>query len=254
MRQPTFITGVWAGGRRPGVDPARPVSAGFTLIEVMVVLTIFVLAAAVVVPSVGKTSLAELRATASKVAGTVRATYDSASLQGRAYRLAVDFKTQTVRVEIDAGKVKSAPGLLGVAAMMQGGGKPSAAKPTGKTGGEVTTGDETAEVVQPPAAVLALLGVPREGADDENAAGLSTFQKTGHDLTMPTDIRLMDVWIEGMSQAINQGTAYLQFFPGGYTQEAMIHLSTAEGTIFTVTVAGLTGATAVIDSFVEVPQ
>src|SRR5512133_1127882 len=93
---------IHGGSRRPGTHvPGWMGARGFTLIEVMVTLVILVLAAAVVVPAISKTSLGELRSTCAKVAGTVRATYDQAALNGKAHRLAFDLKAQVIKIKIN---------------------------------------------------------------------------------------------------------------------------------------------------------
>ncbi len=237
-------------------DPTRPAAAerGFTLIEVMVTLVILVLAAAVVIPSIAKTRLAELRSNAAKVAGTVRATYDQAALGGRSYRIAFDVDKQQLRVEVDKSQVQGGKGLMALAGMLKGGGGPpgapaptpaSALKDLGKAGESGSKVDQ----VQPPKELLGLLG--GGAGDDPTAAGLADFQSAGHDLSLPSDAHLMDVWIEGMNQPAAEGVAYLQFWPGGYTQDALIHLSDTEGTVFTVEVSALTGSTRIFDSYVE---
>jgi general secretion pathway protein H len=224
---------------------------GFTLIEVMVTLVILVLAAAVVVPAISKTSLGELRTTCAKVAGTVRATYDQAALNGKAHRLAFDLKAQVVKVEVDAAhRGGSTGGLMALADMMTAG--PTAQKPTPQDalkglGKNVDPKDKLAPV-DPPKELMALFG----GTTDETTAvGLAEFTSAGHDLVLPKDIRLLSVWVEGMSQPATDGVVYLNFYPGGHTEPALIHLTTKEGTIFTVRVEGLTGDTAIADSYLE---
>ncbi len=229
-------------------------SGGFTLIEVMITLVVLVLAVAVVIPAVSKTSLAELRANAGKVAGTVRATYDQAALGGRSYRIAFDIDKQQLRVEVDKSRVQGGKGLMALAEMMKGGGgTPGAAPPTPASAlkdlGKAGESGSKVEQVQPPKELLGLFG--GGAGDDPTAAGLADFESAGHDLSLPSDAHLMDVWIEGMNQPAADGVAYLQFWPGGYTQEALIHLADNEGTVFTVEVSALTGSTRILDSYVE---
>jgi type II secretory pathway pseudopilin PulG len=223
-------------------------AGGFTLIEALITITILVLATAVVIPSLSKTSLAELRSTAGKVAGTVRATYDRAALGGRIHRLAFDFKTQTIKVEVDNSASTSSGGLMKmVAALSNRSGAPSpqdALKGLNKTEGEKGTVD----TVPPPRQVLALFG-GSEG--DDPSSGIGRFADAGHTLKLPEEVHLMDVWIEGMRQPIADGTAYLQFFPGGYTENSLIHLTTTDGTVFTVKVEALSGSTSIVGSYVE---
>jgi prepilin-type N-terminal cleavage/methylation domain-containing protein len=225
-------------------------AAGFTLLEAMVTLVIFALAAAVVVPSMSKSSLAELRSNAGKVAGTVRATYDRAALGGRIHRLAFDFKTQSIRVEFDNSGGANTGGLMKMVAALARHGDGTKPTPQDALKGLKPADGEKggAEPVPPPRQVLALLGATEA---DDSSTGLGRFADAGHTLTLPEDVHLMDVWVEGMSQPLADGTAYLQFFPGGYTENALIHLTTTEGTVFTVKVEALTGGTSIVGSYVE---
>jgi len=239
---------------RPGAGaPAWRSARGFTLIETIVTLVILVLAAAVVVPAISKTSLGELRTTCAKVAGTVRATYDQAALTGMSHRLAFDLKAQVIKVEVDKGRAGGgSAGLMALADIMSAGpGGAQRPTPQDTLKGLGKTADPKAkpvDEVQPPKELLALLG----GTTDETTAvGLAEYAPAGHDLKLPQDIKLLSVWVEGMSQPATDGVVYLTFYPGGHTEPALIHLTTPEGTIFTVRVEGLTGDTAIADSYLE---
>jgi len=241
------------GARQPGTDaPAWRGARGFTLIETMVTLVILVLAAAVVVPAISKTSLGELRSTCAKVAGTVRATYDQAALTGKSHRLAFDLKAQVIKVEVDKGREGGGTaGLMALADIMSAG--PGADRPTPQDtlkglGKSPDPKGKAVDEVQPPKELLALLGGT---TDDTTAVGLAEYAPAGHDLKMPQDVRLLSVWVEGMSQPATEGVVYLTFYPGGHTEPALIHLTTKEGTVFTVRVEALTGDTAIADSYLE---
>jgi general secretion pathway protein H len=243
---------IHGGAQRPNTGaPAWIGAAGFTLIEVMVTLVILVLAAAVVVPSLSKTSLGELRSTCAKVAGTVRATYDQAALSGKSHRLAFDLKTQVIKVEVDSGHAGGGTaGLMALADMMRAGPTTQKPAPQDALKGLGKNADPKAKVdeVQPPKELMALLG---DSTDETTAVGLAEYSSAGHDFPLPKDIRLLSVWVEGMSQPVTDGVVYLTFYPGGHTENALVHLTTKEGTIFTVRVEALTGDTAIADSYLE---
>lgn len=235
------LSGAAGTSRRPASTVAGErlrAAFGFTLLEVTVTLAILALAAAVIVPALAGVSRAELRSAAGKLAGTVKATYDSAALGGRSYRLAFDFEHQTVRVEADTSSLSPGGGLAGLAKVFTGG------IPSLEEGAN-------AEEVPPPADLLSLLGASEA---DGSGAGLSRFQSAGRDFVLPEGIRLLDVWIEGMSQPASEGTPYLPFFAHGYTENALIHLTNEDGAVFTVRVSALTGRAEVVDSYVEVPK
>jgi prepilin-type N-terminal cleavage/methylation domain-containing protein len=73
---------------------------GFTLIEVVIVLILISLSAALVVPGFSRFSKAvELRATAKKVSGILRYYRNEAVQKGRVYQILFDFNLREIRVQ-----------------------------------------------------------------------------------------------------------------------------------------------------------
>jgi general secretion pathway protein H len=226
---------------------------GFTLIEVTITLLIISLAAAVVVVNFGAAS-ESLRSSAARLAGTIRASYDTASLTGQIHRLAFDFDGSVVKVEatdrllsmtgdanplVRGARNADAPsGLESMFSMMM---QSSLAEK-----GEANE-DEDAEP-EPPSALQALVGL----AEPPGSVGDATFGPAEDDLALEEGVHLLDVWVQGMDEPVTEGMAYMYFFPQGYTQEAYIHLEDEDGAVFTVRVRGLTGSTELYPEYVEV--
>lgn len=217
-----------------------------SLIEVTVVLGIMALVAALVAPAASGFTRAELRTSSGKLAGTIRATYDAAAMTGQVHRLVFDVGKSVVKVQSAADKHPDSSQMMALASMLTGGGGGSAEP----------------EEVSPPKELLSLLGgsvesgdagpgLAAKAGDTADEAGLSAFQSTGHDLDLGDAVRVLDVLVDGMTSPQTDGTAVLQFYPHGYTQHALIHLTDEEGTVFTVKVHGLTGRTSVLDQYVE---
>ncbi len=76
-----------------------PGSASFTLIELMVVLAMIGLFAALVAPSIGNLGQAEMRATSRRLAGTIRFVYHMSILNKTPYRIAFDLDNQSYSIE-----------------------------------------------------------------------------------------------------------------------------------------------------------
>jgi general secretion pathway protein H len=55
----------------------------------------------------------------------------------------------------------------------------------------------------------------------------------GDSITLPPGIRIRDVWVEGAG-TLTRGIATMQFYPGGYTDAAVIHLIDEGGEVFTL--------------------
>jgi len=235
-------------------------TAGFTLVEAVVTLTVLALALGVVLASFGRGS-AELRRIAGQLSGTIRAAYDNAALTGQTYRLVLDFAEPVIKVEATEASLSfdanqnplqrgaalaqndAAGGLMGLAALMSGG--------AGVGGAEANpeAADKDAEA-EPPSPIAALLGLGKAVDTEEPVA----FASTGHDLKLDDDIKLMDVWIDGMGDPIKEGRAYLYFYSNGTTQDAVINLTNVDGAVFSLRVHALTAETTVLPEYLEPPK
>ncbi len=222
------------------------------MVEVTIVVAILAMAAAVVLPALSNIGRAELRSSAAKLAGTIRATYDAAALNGVPQRLVFVFDKHVVKVEEGSAGGPSGSGLADMAALLSGG----LAPPSVDIGPEDAEGEVPKEV-EPPREIMSLLGLNPEGDDDEEGGGtlgIAKFHSAGHDLELGEEVRLLDIWVEGMSQPLREGKAFLDFYPHGYTERAFIHLTNEAGDVFTIEVAPLTGKTEIHNEYIEAPK
>lgn len=236
--------------------------SGFTLIEVTIALAILALAVAVVVPAVSNLSRAELRQTAGRLAGTIRATYDSAALSGETHRLVFDFESSMITVEATPGTLQFGESSSAFAAA-------AGAEREKEVGASPAPwlGDKGVVSAQAWEQARSSLHADEDEELDANAlgalfsinslsgssSGSGAFQSAGRNLKLDPSIRILDVWVEGMGKPESEGKVYLHFFPHGYTQEAVIHLENGEGEVFSVRVSALTGKTRIEDKYVEPP-
>ena len=229
---------------------ARRPTRGFTLVEATITVAIIALVAAVVLPAVSNMTRAELRQSASMLAATVRTAYDNAALGGQTYRLSFSFEKGTITMDateqalaFDEGQgifVEAAKGAAELREMIL---------PQGLFGAGAGAEDDDEGEAPAPSALAGLLSMNKLG--QQHAA--SGFTPAGT-MQLGDNVRLLDVWTEGMSQPAAEGDVYLYFFPNGYTQDALIHIEDEDNRVFTVKVWSLTGKTEVFDSYVEVPK
>ena len=109
MKTPTSRAGTWVE-----IKPARR-EAGFTILEMVVVLAVIGLIAAVVVPRVGVMDGVQLKSSARNLTGTIRLTYATAVMKKKPYRICFNLEEQSYIVEEKSGDeyVPASDPLLG---------------------------------------------------------------------------------------------------------------------------------------------
>lgn len=217
-----------------------------TLVEITITLAILALAAGLAIPAIGNLTHADLRRSASLLALKVREAYDTAALSGVVYRMVLTPGDPQVRCEqtseevrLDGGqlvglrqewrRLAAQDGALGQDANMQAGIQALLGETTLSTGGG-----------------------PEEGEGGEGGAGFAASEVTA--LRLPGAVRLLDVWTEGLQAPVAEGSAYLYFFPQGYTQAALVHLEDGDRRVMTVRVHPLTGQSDIVAGYVESPH
>ncbi|HUT55615.1 MAG TPA: prepilin-type N-terminal cleavage/methylation domain-containing protein [bacterium] len=91
------------------VNPVNPVPefseriTGFTLIEMMIVVMVIGIIAAIVVPRLGVLDMVQLRSSARTLAGTIRLTYATAVVNRQPYRICFDLEGQSYRIQQKSG-------------------------------------------------------------------------------------------------------------------------------------------------------
>jgi len=243
-------------------------SAGFTLIEVSITVAILALATGVIVASTG-TNLAELRATAGRVSGLVRQVYAESALLGQTHRLVFDFEANAVSIEAtdqalrfdeDSSALEEAVELEKEEEDSDEQGTEDFGLPIGDSMFSELVGqlqeqqslqDSEGGEGESFAAMGAFLGMGALGA---SAAGADGFGEARAGIKLSRGMKLLDVWVQGMSEPKSSGKAYLYFFPHGYTQDAIVHLEAEGGRVFSVKISALTGKTLIQGEYMEIPK
>ena len=244
---------------------------GYTLIEATVAVAVLALSLSVVLVSFSA-ARADLRKATGMLTGTIRATYDAASLTGQTHRLVFSFEkdeetganlNHTVKVEATEAILSfdedSNPLTRGARSTAESGGLGlglgvgTGGFGFGGMGMDANDFDDELDEIEdlgPPSALSALIGL----GDRAEAEAVSVFSSIDKDLDLGDDVHVLDVWIEGTGEPVDEGVVYLYFFPHGYTREAYIRLEDDDGVVFTVRVHALTGKVEMFPEYKEVPK
>ena len=193
---------------------------GFTLIELMVVIAIVAVISAAAVPALRGITGANARQAAGELAGTLRYLFDTAALRHATCRLAIDIDNHAFTAEC-------APRAVTLARLDQ----PSrVARELEERFPDERDPDRRR-----------LMAQTHFGAFEDRLAPART---------LPGNTVFGPIRIEGRSQAIEEGVAYVHFFPGGQAQRAFIPVVDGD-LIFTVVLEPFTGRARVVAGKVE---
>ena len=248
--------------------------AGFTLVEMVIVLAIMALIVGVAATSVSDMSRAALRKMSGIVASAMKAAYDDSALSGKTYRLAFvlgDPKKNAPSVI----RVESSQEVLVFDAETSTLGRALEGRSDAVAWDEFATGATSADgsvgvdSLDGPSAdlidrVLGTSGksgahanssVHRSKADNEDESTSNAgFTEAAKNIDVDPDVRVLSVWTQGMVKPLAEGEAYIYFFSNGYAQDAIVHLQDEDHRVISVRLAALTGEPTIIDGYVESPE
>ncbi len=234
--------------RLPNHRPIRSIQAGFTLLEVLIVLGLMAVVGSSMVSGIRSWSRSELRGSATRIAGAIRYLFDRASTTGKVHRLVLDFETGKYWAEV-SGDQFSLPRER-----------------------------ETEEIRAREAEEKALEEVARKKAEEDknsifekgdSAYDFSHYQpkewkakrakfESFKELVLKsrpfTGGKMAALFTPRLAEPLTQGQGYIYFFPLGQTESALIHLADKDGTVaFSLMVHPLTGRVKVKAGYVEPP-
>ncbi len=203
---------------------ARPAERGFTLLELMVVVGILAVLAMAAGPAVDSITGANARKAAGELAGSMRALYDVAALRNVTCRVALDLDARTWWAEC-------AKARAGIAR------DPEKAAPTAEELADRFPDEKDADRRR-------LLARTEFGAYQDRLVAKRE---------LPGNARFEPVTVEGRRDAVEKGTAYVYFFPGGQAQRAWVPVADGSNR-YTVVLEPLTGRARVEVGKVEVRE
>jgi general secretion pathway protein H len=188
----------------------------------MIVIGVIGLLAAMAVPAVESVSGANARKAAGELAGAMRYLFDSAALRHATCRIALDLEGRSWWAEC-------APGAAGIAA--------DPVRADEKKLEERFPDEKDAEVRR-------LLAKTRFGKFEDRMVKKRE---------LPGTTGFGPVHVEGRRDALEHGTAYVYFFPGGQAQRAYVPV-VDRNNLYTVVVEPFTGRARVVPGKVEVKE
>jgi general secretion pathway protein H len=224
----------------------RASRGGFTLIELVIAMVIGAVLFAAIVLGVGALTGSQARSTAGELGGIIRSLYDTAALTGKTCRLVFEMPGE----KEDEGSTKYwAECAAGNVTTDRD--REEALKDANRA--DKREDDESRRSSSSSSTPTLEDMIAAEKERVENAAKFSAF--TSEEIApraVPNTVRL-SVWTRHQRQAVSSGTAYLYFFPQGFTEKAHIYVRQGSNA-WTLTVAPLTGKTAVVADELEVPR
>jgi general secretion pathway protein H len=216
-----------------------------TLIEIIIAMAIVSLLFAAVVVSAGAITGTKAKSATAELAGVIRSLYDTAALSGKTCRLVFqlpgprgDGRTR-YWAECAAGNVT-----------------------THRDRDETLRAEQRREREKQPArdqlrpasrepTLQELMAMERDRV--EAAAKYSNFTSPEIEAREIAPAVKLSVWTKNQREAISSGTAYLYFFPQGFTEKAMIFVAQGKN-VWTISVQPLTGKAQIFGEQLEVPR
>jgi general secretion pathway protein H len=226
---------------------------GFTLLELVIVIAIIGLLLGVAVVAVGSINGTKAKEASAELAGTIRLLYDSAALTGRTCRLVFELPA----AKDEEGKVKyhaeCAKGALTAARN-----RDEELKDLEKKRQEDARHPKRQEdtryrmMASDSAPTLQELQV-REKKRVEDQAKYDTFATDEiKEKVLPGAVR-MTIWTKHQRDPIKAGTAFIYFFPQGFTERSQIVVKQGANA-WTLVTSPLTGKVVINNEELETPK
>jgi len=208
----------------------------------MIALVIVALITVVTVRGLHSLAKTDLRATATRMAGSIRYLFDRASTTGRVHRLVLDFDNGKYWAEVSDDQF-----IMGAGKDTEESRKKEAEKIAKEEEAKREAADKEAffGASQIPSRYLPKPFTPKRAKFD-------AFRETAvKPISLKSGVFMADIYTPRLVKPLTEGKGYVYFFPMGMTEAAVIHLSDGKETFYTLIVHPLTGRVSVKNSFVE---
>lgn len=200
----------------PDFHQNRNHDAGFSLVELLVVVALMALIGTMAIPSISSVFKLSLGSTTRDIATTVRHAYNAALMTKKVHRLVFDLKEHRYWVEVGPQQL-----------LME------------------------TEESKARAARIKKFG---SKSDDDKKSDAPSFSLASYVTRkkneLPRGVQFEDVTTEQTKEPITDGFAYTHFFPHGIIEQTVIHLKDTSNHQATLVIAPIVGRTKVIERYV----
>jgi general secretion pathway protein H len=231
----------------------RPARArrGFTLIELVIALSIVVVLFGAVIYGVGALTGARAKESSAELAGAIRSMYDTAALSGKTCRIVFELPGERDEETPVTYRAECARSGIAVAGKRDDELREATTRRDKKD--QVSDDDARFRRMSRDSAPTAVELMAREEKRVEDQTKFSSFDSEEvPPRTLPSSVQI-EVWTQKQHNPVKHGTAYLYFFPQGFTERAQVYVRQGPN-VWTLAVSPLNGKVVIASEALEVPH
>jgi len=231
-------------------SPTQP--RGLTLVEMTIAIGVVAVLFGTVVMGIGALTGAKARSSTGELAALIRSLYDTAALSGKTCRLVFELPPRNVQEAAGGAQYRAecAEGAVTMSRDREGQLQEENQErerdedrppPERRT---LTSGDDEPTLEE-------LMAREQQRVEDASRFSEYTSEEV-RDTRLPADVKV-SVWTRAQREAVENGVAYVYFFPQGTAERAMIFVEQGDNA-WTIDISPLTGRTQVLSEKQEIPR
>jgi Tfp pilus assembly protein FimT len=234
----------------------RPAGAGFTILELLLVLAVIAGLTTVLSYGVKRVRNSDLRADTTRIAQSLRTAYAMATQSGKHHRVVFDVEKRTYQIEACEGDVKlhkerreereheqDESRLEQAMRFLQGDQSAAGTGMTSEFMPEVQAAMSPEEAAEKAKALAGVrLGTARCAPPTRIRGGKQVPDPRGKLRKLIKENKFEEIWVQHLEDPVKQeGFVSINFFPLGYAEKAVIEIVNDDDDVYTLLVHGVTG-------------